>query len=188
MVNRSAHRSRATAARRARRVNEATGIAGGTSITFAGVARAALLETIPLMHQEAMLEHDLGRLHPGITESNPTIGEPNVKENLPGLLVTWRGPVAGQSIPVPSGYRRTPADPLMKLVRGVKRLNHTASRVVEPMCRAGFEPATLGLRGDRWDLGRSRSSWKTSAFERITATRSRWISVGLVAPLLPQQC
>ena len=54
------------------------------------------------------------------------------------------------------------------------------------MGRAGFEPATLGLRGGRWDLGRSRSSWKTSAFEPITAVRSRWISVELVAPVLPQ--
>ena len=44
---------------------------------------------------------------------------------------------------------------------------------------------TLGLKGGRWDLGRSRSSWKTSDFEPILTGRSRWISVELVAPLLP---
>ncbi len=37
------------------------------------------------------------------------------------------------------------------------------------MGRAGIEPATLGLRGGGWDLGRSRSSWETSDFEPISA-------------------
>ena len=48
--------------------------------------------------------------------------------------------------------------------------------------RTGLEPATLGLKGDRRDLGRSRSSWKTSTFERSRIARSRSISVELVAP------
>jgi hypothetical protein len=42
-----------------------------------------------------------------------------------------------------------------------------AKTLLITMGRAGIEPATLGLRGDRRDLGRSRSSWKTSTFERI---------------------
>jgi hypothetical protein len=53
------------------------------------------------------------------------------------------------------------------------------------MGREGFEPSALGLRGVCWDLGRSRPSWKTSDFERISAIRSRRISVELVAPVLP---
>src|SRR5664279_6659254 len=49
----------------------------------------------------------------------------------------------------------------------------------------GLEPATLGLRGGRWDLGWSRSSWKTSDLEPISGVGPRWTSVDLVAPLLP---
>jgi len=56
------------------------------------------------------------------------------------------------------------------------------------MGRAGIEPATLGLKGGGWDLGRSRPSWKTSDFAPISAVRSRLISVELVAPLLPPGC
>ena len=43
---------------------------------------------------------------------------------------------------------------------------------------------TLGLKGGRWDLGRSRSSWKTSDFEPFKAVRSRWVSVGLGCPIV----
>lgn len=53
------------------------------------------------------------------------------------------------------------------------------------MGREGFEPSALGLTGDRWDISRSRPSWKTSDFERISAIRFRRISVELVAPALP---
>jgi hypothetical protein len=60
-----------------------------------------------------------------------------------------------------------------------------AKTLLITMGRTGFEPVTLGLRGGRWDLGRSRPSWKTSEFEPVSVARSRLISVGLVAPLLP---
>ncbi len=51
--------------------------------------------------------------------------------------------------------------------------------------RVGFEPTTLGLRGGRRDLRRSRPSWKTSDFEPISAERSPRIPVEPFAPLLP---
>src|SRR5450756_1684897 len=55
------------------------------------------------------------------------------------------------------------------------------------MGRAGIEPATLGLKGGCWGLGESRSSWKAGDFDPISAVRSRRVSVGLVAPMLPHK-
>ena len=53
------------------------------------------------------------------------------------------------------------------------------------MGRTGFEPVNLGLIGGPSYLGLSRSSWKTRDFGPISIVRSRWISVELVARLLP---
>jgi hypothetical protein len=50
----------------------------------------------------------------------------------------------------------------------------------------GFEPSTLGLREGGRDLGRYRFRWISPLFQPFRPALFRLLSVGLVAPELPQ--